>query len=300
MKIGINGGGSIHELDDALEQARSAQRDGFSSYWLSQIAGIDALTALAVIGREVPDIELGTAVVPTYPRHPLALAIQALTVQAATGGRLVLGIGPSHKLLIEGMLGHSFDRPYQHTREYNTALRSLLSAKPTSFQGEQITARGKVDVVAPAPPVLIAGLGPKMLDLAGSAADGTVTWMCGLKTVREHIVPLVRAAAEATGRPPPRIVVGLPVCVTDDSVSARKLAAEKLAIYGGLPSYRNMLDREGVQGPEDIVLIGNENQVRESLGELASAGATDLRATELCPTEDEHHRTRSVLQEFGR
>lgn len=298
MKIGVNGGGGIHRLEDALEQARAAERDGFASYWLSQIAGIDALTALAVIGHEVPHLELGTAVVPTYPRHPMALAVQALTVQAATGGRLVLGIGPSHKLLVEGMLGHSFDRPYSHTREYNTALRTLLRGEATDFRGDQLTARGKVDVVAPAPPVLIAGLGPRMLALAGSEADGTVTWMCGIKTVTQHIVPRVRAAAEAAERPAPRVVVGLPVCVTDDPKRARALAAEKLAIYGGLPSYRAMLDREGVDAPEQIALIGDEAQVRDSLQELAASGATDLRATELCPTSDDAARTRALLREL--
>lgn len=298
MKIGVNGGGGVHRLEDALEQARSAERDGFDSYWLSQIAGIDALTALAVVGREVPQLELGTAVVPTYPRHPMALAIQALTVQAATGGRLVLGIGPSHKLLVEGMLGYSFDRPYSHTREYNTALRKLLRGEATDFAGDQLTARGKVDVVAPPPPVLIAGLGPRMLALAGSEADGTVTWMCGIKTVTQHIVPRVRAAADAAERPAPRIVVGLPVCVTDDPKRARTLAAAKLALYGGLPSYRAMLDREGVAGPEEIAVIGDEAEVRESLQELAASGATDLRATELCPTSDDAERTRALLREL--
>ncbi|MCZ7537564.1 MAG: LLM class F420-dependent oxidoreductase [Acidimicrobiia bacterium] len=297
MRIGINGGGGIHRLEEAVEQARGAQRDGFASYWLSQIAGIDALTALAVIGREVPEIELGTAVVPTYPRHPLVLAIQALTVQAAIGGRLVLGIGPSHKLLVEGMLGYRFDRPYSHTREYHAALRSLLRGESTDFQGDQITARGKVDVVASPPPVLVAGLGPRMLDLAGSEAEGTVTWMCGIKTVAQHIAPRIRAAADGAGRPAPRIVVGLPVCVTDDPARARQLAAGKLALYGGLPSYRAMLDIEGVDGPEEIAVIGDEEQVRDSLRELAAAGATDLRATELCPTDEDAERTRALLRE---
>lgn len=298
MKIGVNGGGGIDRLDDAIEQAHAARRDGFASYWLSQITGIDALTALAVIGREVPDIELGTAIVPTFPRHPSVMAAQALTVQAATGGRLVLGIGPSHKLLVEGMLGYSFDRPYSHTREYLDALSTLLRGEPTNFAGEQITARGRVGVEAQAPPVLIAGLGMRMLSLAGREADGTVTWMCGLNTVRRHIVPGVRAAAEAAGRPEPRIVVGLPICVTDDPGRAREHAATKLAMYGGLPSYRAMLDLEGVNGPEEIVIIGKEEQVRESLGMLARAGATDLRATALCTNEDEADRTRALLREL--
>lgn len=298
MRIGVNGGGGINRLEDALEQAREAQRDGFASYWLSQIGGIDALTALAVIGYAVPEIELGTAVVPTYPRHPSILASQALTAQAATGGRLVLGIGPSHKLLVEGMLGYSYDRPYSHTREYNEALSRFLRGEAVDFQGDQITARGKVSVVAEPPPVLIAGLGPRMLALAGGEADGTVTWMCGVKTVGQHIVPRVRAAAEAAGRPAPRVVVGLPICVTDEPQKARDQAAEKLALYGGLPSYRAMLDLEGAKGPEDIVVIGNEEQVRESLSILADSGATDLRATALCPTEEDAQRTRALLCEL--
>lgn len=296
MKIGINGGGGIHRLEAAVEQARGAQRDGFASYWLSQIAGVDALTALAVIGREVPEIELGSAVVPTYPRHPLALAIQALTVQAATGNRLILGIGPSHKLLVEGMLGLRFDRPYRHTQEYHRALQTLLRGDAADVQGDQLTVRGKVDVVAPPPPVLIAGLGPRMLALAGSEAEGTVTWMCGPKTVAQHIVPRIRAAAERASRPAPRIVVGLPVCVTDDPARARKLAEEKLALYGGLPSYRAMLDHEDVGGPAEIAVIGDESQVRGALQGLAAAGATDLRATELCPTREDAARTRALLR----
>ena len=296
MKIGLNGGGDFNRVSDVLEHARDGAADGFRSYWLSQIFGVDALTALAIVGTAVADLEVGTAIVPTYPRHPTALAVQAMTVQQAIGGRLVLGVGPSHKPIVEQMWGASYAHPLGHTREYVAALRPLLRGEPANVAGEHLVARGALTVAAPPVPLLVAGLGPRMLECAGAEADGTVTWMCGLKTVESHIVPRVRAAAARAGRPAPRIVVGLPVCVTDDAERARSYAAEKLKRYAGLASYRAMLDREGAHGPEDICLIGDEGRVREAITALAAAGATDLRATELEPTPDDRARTRKLLK----
>lgn len=296
MRIGLNGGGDFNRVSDVLEHARVGAADGFRSYWLSQIFGVDALTTFAIVGTAVPDIELGTAIVPTYPRHPTALALQAMTVQQAIGGRLVLGVGPSHKPIVEQMWGASYAHPLRHTREYVAALRPLLRGEPANVAGEHLVARGALTVAAPPVPLLVAGLGPRMLECAGGDADGTVTWMCGVETVAHHIVPRVRAAAARAGRPAPRIVVGLPVCVTDDAERARRYAAEKLKRYAELASYRAMLDREGAQGPEDICLIGDEGRVRESIAALAHAGATDLRATELEPTPEDRARTRKLLK----
>jgi F420-dependent oxidoreductase-like protein len=179
MRIGmLVGGGPKTTIDDVVGQIRSAADDGFSAAWLSQIFGWDALTALAVAGREVPGIELGTAVIPTYPRHPMALAAQALTTSAATGGRLVLGIGLSHQIVIEGVLGYSFEKPARHMREYLSVLIPLLHAEQVQFEGETVTFRGMGPLEAPGaepPPVLLAALAPRMLELAGSRADGTVS-----------------------------------------------------------------------------------------------------------------------------
>ena len=265
-------------IDDVIAQVDRLRAAGLDSAWASQIFGYDALTLLAVIGREVPDIELGTAVVPTYPRNPVMLAGQALTVQAATGGRLTLGVGLSHQVVIENVFGQSFDRPARHMREYLSILMPLLMGEQVAFTGETLRAAtfGALEIEAPAPPVLVAALGPTMLGLAARLASGTVTWMTGPSTIESHVVPVIRRAAAEAGRGEPRVAVGLPVCVTTDVAAAREKAAELFAIYGGLPSYRAMLDREGAAGPADVAIVGSEEEVSAQVRRLADIGATDF------------------------
>jgi len=265
--------------DVTAEAARLAKR-GIDLVSVSQIFGYDALTLLALVGQNVPDVELATAVVPTYPRHPVALAAQALTVSAATGGRLTLGIGLSHQIVVENVFGTSFDRPALHMREYLSVLGPLLRHEQVSFRGETLSATtfGPLEIEAPVPPILVAALGTRMLELAGTLAEGTVTWMTGPATVADHIVPTITAAAERAGRPAPRVSVGLPICVTDDPDAAREQAAELFAIYGTLPSYRAMLDREGAAGPADVAIVGDADAVRAGIARVAEAGATELSA----------------------
>jgi F420-dependent oxidoreductase-like protein len=297
MRIGIFGGHTASGPVDAIvEEARACADDGFATFWLPQIFGVEALMALAVVGREVDGIELGTAVVPTYPRHPITLAQEALTAQAFSGGRLVLGIGLSHQLVIEGMFGMSFERPVRHMREYLDVLMPLLHEGRVSSAGETITGRVTVEVKgASAPPVLLAALGPKMLELAGAVADGTVTWMTGPATIESHIVPVIRAAAEQAGRGAPRVGVGLPVCVTDDEEGARTRAARIFEMYGTLPSYRAMLDREGAGGPADVALVGDEGRVVGAIEHLDAIGATDFCAN-VFGSAEERDRTRALLR----
>lgn len=267
-------------IPEVVEQVQRMADAGLASATVSQIFGYDALTLLALVGQQVPDIELVTGVVPTYPRHPIMLAAQALTVQAATGGRLTLGIGLSHQIVIENMFGYSFDRPARHMREYLTALVPLLDGEQVAFQGETLTAAtmAPLEIEAPRPSVLVAALGPTMLKLAGSLADGTITWMTGPATLASHIAPTITAAAADAGRTPPRIAVGLPVCVTADPDAARAQAAELFAIYGTLPSYRAMLDREQAGGPGDVAIVGDEEAVAAQIAAVAEAGATEFSA----------------------
>ena len=201
-------------------------------------------------GSGIAGIEIGTAVVPTYPRHPAVLAQQALTAALALDSRLALGIGLSHKIVIEDMYGYGFDAPATHMSEYLSILLPLLGGEPVAFEGK--TMRAGIGLSVPRTgevPVLLAALGPQMLKLAGQRTAGTILWMTGPATVRDYIVPTISAAAQEAGRPAPRVVCILPVCVTDDPDGARARAAKVFEIYGQLPSYRAMLDREGAAGP---------------------------------------------------
>ena len=278
------------------EQLQRAADQGFASAWMSNIFGVDALTALAVTGSQVPGIEVGTAVVPTYPRHPAALAQQARTVAAAVDGRLVLGIGTSHRIVIEDMFGYDFGKPILHMREYLDVLLPLLDGQPVAVSGA--TVRANIGLTTPSSgrvPVLLAALGPQMLRLAGERTDGTVLWMTGPTTVRDHIVPTITAAARDAGRPSPRVVCSLPVCVTDDPDGARERATQVFAIYGDLPSYRAMLDREGAAGPAEVAVVGDEDTVAAQVGALAEAGVTDFVAVEYTGGPD-GARTRAFLR----
>jgi F420-dependent oxidoreductase-like protein len=282
-------------LDEMVERVRAAERAGFSSAWLPQSTGFDALTALAVIGSSVGPIELGTSVVPTYPRHPVMLAAQALTADAATGGRLVLGIGLSHRAGIERTYALSYDRPARHMREYLSILLPLLRDRAVDYGGETLTGRAQLTIADPvSPPVLLAALQPRMLELAGGLADGTVTWCTGPITVEEQIVPIVTKAAADAGRPAPRVVVPLPAIVTDDEADGREKADGQLAGYGQIPVYRAVLDREGAAGPGDVSIVGDEASVTAQLRRLGEVGATDFVAIP-CGTAEDRRRTLAHL-----
>ncbi len=297
MRLGM-GSGAINDgtIDKVVDEARRAVDDGFDTFWVSQIFGHDALTVLGIVGREVPGIELGTAVVPTYPRHPMMLAQQALSVQAASGGRLCLGIGLSHRVVVESMWGISFDKPVRHLREYLSVLMPLLAGSSVAFEGEDYQVHGAVSVAgATSPVVLVAALGAQMLRVAGTLADGTTTWCVGAKTLAELTIPTIRQAAADAGRPEPRIHCSLPVLVTDDVDAARTRAAKVFAIYDQLPSYKTMMDHEGVAGPADLAIIGSAAEVRDQVAALADIGVTDFGAGMFPANADEAAATIAAL-----
>jgi 5,10-methylenetetrahydromethanopterin reductase len=287
--------GNSTTLDGLLDEVRQAEADGFDRVWLAHDPwSQDALTHVAIAGREVPRIKIGTAVTSTYPRHPAILAQQALTVDAAIGGRLMLGVGTSHKFVIEGFYGLSFDKPATHTREYLGTLLPLLAdhALPKG-DGRPMEVRLAVPG-AGSPPVYLAALGPRMLAVAGELTRGTITWLTPAKVIREHIRPLLDGAAAAAGRPRPEVICGLPVCITDDASDARSRIAEHFKEYEYAPSYRASMDRAGAAGPSDVALVGTEKEVLAALEELAETGADELLAVEF-GTESERARTRQFL-----
>lgn len=282
MRIGIFIGsvGSAATVEGLVQQVVAAERDGFDSFWSAQVMGADALTLLALAGQRTRRIELGTAVVPIWLRHPLALAQQALTTQAATGGRLTLGIGLSHKPAVEARFGLEFDKPALRMEEYLSVLRGIAQKGSVEFSGEVYRVNATLQGPGAVPfPIVVAALGPRMLRIAGELAEGTVTWMVGRKTLETHIVPGIGAAAEAAGRPQPRVCVGAPIAVNDDASAAMETAARLFARYGELPSYRRMLDIEGVESPAEVAIVGNEAEVERQLRALADAGATEFLAS---------------------
>jgi 5,10-methylenetetrahydromethanopterin reductase len=284
-------------LAEVVASATEMAEGGLHSLWVNQVFGHDALTLLAVVGAAVPRVELGTGVVPVYPRHPQVLAQQALTVHQVTGGRLSLGVGLSHQVVVEGLWGYRYEHPARFMREYLSALVPLLNGETVDVHGEMVTAvtTGPLEIEVPSPPpVLVAALGPAMLRTAGELTSGTVTWMTGVRTVESHIAPSINRAAAEAGRPAPRVVLALPVTVTSEPAQAKERIDRSLALYPHLPSYAAMLEREGVTKPSEIALVGSEEDLEGAVRRSAEAGATDLVAA-VVGSREEQSRTRRAL-----
>ena len=265
-------------FEDVVAQVAGLADAGIETAWASQIFAYDALTTIAAVGREVAGIDFGTAVVPTYPRHPVMLAAQALTVQAATGGRLTLGIGLSHQLVIENVFGQSFDKPARHMREYLSILMPLLEGEPASFAGETLSAStfGPLQIEAPTPPVLVAALGTTMLThrRTDGLRHGHLDDRPGDHRVPHHPHHPVgrhrRRAARAAHR-------GGPARVRDRRRRRGPGQGRRaLRHLRPLPSYRAMLDREGAGGPADVAIVGTESEVQAQIRRLADIGTTDF------------------------
>lgn len=300
MRIGLFAGatpGAANRLQGVTEYVRAMEARGFDSIWMANIFGLDAIGACAIAGWETQRIELGTAVTPVYPRHPGAIAQQAMTTQDACDGRFTLGIGLSHQMVIEGMFGMSYARPAAYMKEYLEILCPLLRGEAADFEGEQLTGKLALDLPGVAPVnTVVAALGTAMLKLAGTYTAGTSLWMTGPRTIEDHILPTISAAASAAGREPPRIVCGMPVCLTTEVDAAREHIARLLKIYGMLPSYRAMLDREGVAGPEDLAIVGDEAEIRAAMGRLRDVGVTDFNAAVIAPPGETDNDLLDLLQ----
>jgi F420-dependent oxidoreductase-like protein len=286
VPVGFGAGTSMTSVDQVREAARWAAEAGFSSFWVSQIFGVDPIVALAAIGSDVPALgEMGTSVVPLAGRHPLALAAQARTAQSALGGRFTLGVGPSHALVSEGFFGEPYDRPFSRTREFLAALVPLLHGQNADVDGDVVRAHGWLTIDAAPCPVLLAALGPRMLDLAGRVADGTTLSSCGPRTIAAHVAPVITAAAADAGRPPPRIQAMVEVAVTRVPGAAHAAAVEAGRLYATLPAYRRVLDLEGVDSGADLLLAGSIDLIVAGLGAYVEAGVTELR---LCIGSSDH------------
>jgi F420-dependent oxidoreductase-like protein len=296
VRWGLAGGTALTTVAEVGALARWAGQVGFDSFWVSQANAVDPVVALAAAADDCARLsEVGTSVVPLYGRHPVAVAQMVRTAQSALDGRLTLGIGPSHAGPVAETYGLGWERPLGYTSEFIDGLQPLLAGRPVSVEGAQLVARAELSIDAPDTPILLAALGPRMLDLAGRRTAGTTVGQCGPKTIADHVAPLVREAAEAAGRPEPRIMALVRLCVTDDVDGARALAREVGARYAALPSYAAVLAREGLDEPGDLHLIGTWSRVLDGLGRYADAGVTDLRLEIAAPDEASRRSSQEAL-----
>lgn len=296
VRIGYGLGTGVRNIESALTEAKWAASVGFEGFWISQIFGVDPIVALSVIGREVPEIaEFGTSIVPLVGRHPLSLAASARTANAATYGRFTLGVGPSHKVVVEHIFGESYDRPFTWTKEFIEALAPLLNDQPSDVSGEVVSSHGALTIDAPRCALLLAALGPKMLQLAGSLTDGTSLGSCGPKMIANHVTPIITEAASNAGRSAPRIQAVVGVAITDNPDMLREQQRQAGAGYDQLPTYRRALDLEGVASGADLSLLGTWNQIEEGLHKYVEAGVTDIRIMISASDSETIERTRDAL-----
>jgi F420-dependent oxidoreductase-like protein len=287
-------------VDTAIEQAREAHQLGIRSVWLGQRFDYDAIALAGLIGREVPGLRVGTSAVPILGRHPLLVGAQAATAQAASHGQFELGIALGAKEFMAPRLGPVQGSQITLLREFLAALRPLLDSGEVDFAGELITAStpwpSPLPGARPAPPVLVAAMGPKALRITGELADGTLPYLAGPKTLAEHIVPTLNEAAHAAGRPTPRVVTLISGVVTSDAERVREQAYQDMAFYQSIPSYRAVLDREGVGKAGELAVIGAADEVLTEIGRYLEAGATEIVFGQTAMAgPDDRRRTWEVL-----
>lgn len=281
LMIGPERGRYRTKVERLLADARWAEEAGLATVWIPQIPDeFDALTAATVVGTGTSRLEIGTAVVPVQPRHPIALAQQVLSVQAVCEGRLAIGLGVSHHWIIDEMLGLPYEHPVATMRAYLDVLdRALAGPGPVDVENGRFSVHNPLDITDVTPtPVLLAALGPRMLQLCGERADGTILWMADERAIGTYVVPTLTSAAEAAGRPAPRVVAGIPVCLCgDDEIDAAVARTNRLLSEAEVsPNYQRLLEQGDARSVGDILVAGSEASIEKRLTALADAGVTDL------------------------
>jgi F420-dependent oxidoreductase-like protein len=283
-----------------IDHARTADEAGYASMWITQIPGyLDALTAIALMGPQTNQIELATSVVPIQTRHPIAMAQQVLTTQIACGGRVTLGIGPSHHWVIEDQLGLRYDQPAWLVRNYLDVLEAALAGPGNvDVENDRYRVHSPMNVTDIAPtPILLAALGPVMLRIAGERASGTILWMADERAIAEYIAPRLTKAAGDVGRPAPRIVAGVPValCSGRELETVREVANDVLGHADFSPNYMRLLEHGDAEDVGDVVAAGDESAIVERLQRFRDAGVTDL-AARILPLGDDPDARRTSRQ----
>ena len=311
VMIGAERGDMARKVAKLVSDIQWAESAGLDSAWMPQVPNdFDLLSMVALMASNTSRIELGTAVVPLQAQHPIALARQALSVHAISGGRLVLGVGPSHHWIVRDMLGLPYDKPAAYTRDYLQVLNAATSGPgDVDVENDSFTVHNPTVLGADTPmPVLVSALGPVMLQIAGEHADGTSLWMADEKAIGEHIAPKINKAAAEAGKPAPRIVAGIPVtlCANSEIEEAKDRANRVLAEAETSPNYQRLLDRGEARNVGDLLAAGDEESILKRFRQFADAGVTDLsvRLLPIGETRDEliasKYRTREVIAELAK
>jgi F420-dependent oxidoreductase-like protein len=311
VMIGAERGDMARKVSKLVSDIQWAESAGLDSAWMPQVPNdFDCLTMVALMAANTSRIELGTAVVPLQAQHPIALARQALSVHAMSGGRLALGVGPSHHWIVRDMLGLPYDKPAAYTRDYLQVLNTAIAGPgPVDVENDSFTVHNPTVLAADTPmPVLVSALGPVMLQIAGEQADGTSLWMADEKAIGEHIAPKINKAAAEAGRPAPRIVAGIPVtlCANSEIEAAKDRANRILAEAETSPNYQKLLDRGEARSVGDLCAAGDEESILKRFKQFADAGVTDL-SVRLLPIGESReelieskNRTRDVIAELAK
>jgi F420-dependent oxidoreductase-like protein len=309
--IGAERGDAAKKVAKLVQDIEWAEEAGFDTAWIPQVpTDFDALTAVTLMATRTSRIELGTAVVPLQAQHPVALARQALSAHAVSGGRVALGVGPSHHWIVQDMLGLPYEKPAALTRDYLDVLAPLLTGPgPVDVENDHFTVHNPTDLGPIAPlPVLVAALGPVMLRIAGERTDGTILWLADERAIADHIAPKITQAAADAGRKPPRIVAGIPVCLCGPSEvdEAKRRANRILSEAETSPNYQKLLDKGDAKDVGDITVAGDEEQIAAGFRRFAEAGVTDL-SVRLLPIGDNRdeliaskRRTREVVAQIAK
>ncbi|MFE2298742.1 LLM class F420-dependent oxidoreductase [Streptomyces sp. NPDC059445] len=302
--VALNASDAENQVDASVRLAEEAAAAGLRSVWFGQTFGADSPQLAALVGRAVPELHVGTSAIPVFGRHPLIVSSQAQTAQAATHGRYHLGLALGTKLITETGFGLPFERPIARLREFLTVLRQLTETGTADFRGELLSATTPLSARVPGAesgvPLLVAAMGPQALRVSGELADGILPYLAGPRALAEHIVPAVTAAAEAAGRPAPRIVALVPGVVTDDVDAVRAKATEALSFYEQIPSYARVIELSGGRRASDLAVIGDEKTVEAEVRRYRDAGATEVvfSGTEIAGAAD-RRRTWALLGELA-
>lgn len=296
---------------ETVDAIVAAEKAGIQCSWLT-VGGVapDPFAIFGAAAQHTKTIKFGTSIVPTFPRHPLAMAQGAIAVDSLAPGRLRLGVGPSHKPAIEGTWGIPFERPLQHLREYLTILRSVLETGAVNFEGKRLTARAQTG--GPTQVTLMASaLRENGFRLVGELADGAISWVCPLPYLRDVAVPALKEGAAKAGRPAPPLVAHVPVAVTEDAEAVRAGARRQIGFYPRVPFYSQMFQDAGFPEAKDgelsdrmidaLVVHGSPSQVKDRLRSLPDFGAGELLAMPILPPGDTTamERTLATLGELA-